>query len=207
MKKFLSTLCATALTASVAATSVLTASAAPVFVPKAPAVQSDVIQIRDRRPKAGNGPTGRDGTATTTISAATETETETAKNNHHGYYNNGYYNNYYNGYYNHYWLPGAFVAGALIGGAVANNAATTTATTTTAMAAAAATCSGAMTAIGPTANTTIRSSRTTVRVSSAIRPIDDRRNQKDSPRCRQRGLFCCWLPRAHLVPASWWIRL
>ena len=47
MKKFLSTLCASALTASVAATSVLPASAAPVFVPKAPAVHSDVIQIRN----------------------------------------------------------------------------------------------------------------------------------------------------------------
>ena len=37
MKKLLSSLCAAALTASVAVTSVLPANAAPVFVPKAPA--------------------------------------------------------------------------------------------------------------------------------------------------------------------------
>jgi hypothetical protein len=51
MKKFLSTLCATALAASVTVTGMLPAGAAPVYVPKAPTVQpqSDVIQVQDYR--------------------------------------------------------------------------------------------------------------------------------------------------------------
>ena len=52
MKKFLSSLCATAIAAAVAATSVVPVNAAPIFVPRASTVQSeagrsDVIQVQD----------------------------------------------------------------------------------------------------------------------------------------------------------------
>ena len=43
MKKLLSSLCAAALTASVAVTGMLPANAAPFFVPKAPAVEQSSV--------------------------------------------------------------------------------------------------------------------------------------------------------------------
>ena len=102
MKKFLSTLCATALTASLAATSVLPASAAPVFVPKAPAVHSDMIQIKNKwKKRYGNNYNYR----------GKNWNGNGHNNHHHGGDNN-----------NDWWYPaGALVAGALIGGAIANN--------------------------------------------------------------------------------------
>ena len=102
MKKLFSTLCATALTASVAATSVLPASAAPVFVPKTPAVHSDVIQIKNKwKKRHGNNHNFR----------GKNWNGNGHNNHHHGGDNN-----------NDWWYPaGAFVAGALIGSAVANN--------------------------------------------------------------------------------------
>lgn len=48
MKKFLSGLCATTLAASFALASVVPVNAAPIFVPKAPVAQSDVIQVQSR---------------------------------------------------------------------------------------------------------------------------------------------------------------
>ena len=93
MKTFLSTICATALTASVAATSVLPASAAPVFVPKAPAVHSDVIQIRDRSPTAGDGPmVWRRRYGNYNNFRRNGNWNGNGNNYHHGYYNNRYYN-------------------------------------------------------------------------------------------------------------------
>src|SRR5687768_1370019 len=59
MKKFLSALCATALTASFAITGALPANAAPIYVPKAPTVEhSDVVKVQDFRWKRRGG---RDG--------------------------------------------------------------------------------------------------------------------------------------------------
>src|SRR5690606_10311961 len=53
MRRFLSTLCASALTAAVAVTGVAPATAAPAYVPQAQsssqAAQSDVLQIRDKK--------------------------------------------------------------------------------------------------------------------------------------------------------------
>jgi hypothetical protein len=138
MKRFLSTLCASALTASAAATGVLSASAAPAFVPKAPAVQSDVIQIRDRVSTAGDGPIWKKrfgknnnfrrngkwkGNGNWKGNDNWDNDNWDSDygwyNGHRGYrYKHGDYDNYYNGY----WYPAAaFVAGALIGGAIANN--------------------------------------------------------------------------------------
>ena len=137
MKKLLSSLCAAALTASVAVTGVLPANAAPVFVPKAPTVeQSDVIQIqfRDRSPTAGDG-------------AIWKKRRFSNRNNFRGSRNfrrndwnrnwsrnwdddNGWYRGhrgyrkYRRGYRYHdgFWFPaGAFIAGAIIGGAIANS--------------------------------------------------------------------------------------
>ena len=93
MKKFLSTLCATALNASVAATSVVPASAAPVFVPKAPAVHSDVIQIKNKWKKRYGKNYNFSG----------KNWNGNGHNNHHHDGDNN----------NDWWYPaGAFVAGA-----------------------------------------------------------------------------------------------
>ena len=138
MKKFLSALCAAALTASVAVTSVLPANAAPVFVPKAPAVdQSGVIQIRDRSSTAGDGPIWK-----------RRKQRNFRNNNWNGNWNNNWDGNqnltkyngpnfgWYNGYkgytyqrrnyryHNGYvlWFTAcAFIEGAIIGGEIANN--------------------------------------------------------------------------------------
>ena len=73
-------------------------------------------------------------------------------------------------YHNGFWFPaGAFIAGAIIGGAIANS----NNGYYTRSAAAAPTCSGATTAIVRTGLRTTRSSPTTARASSAIRPIAD----------------------------------
>jgi hypothetical protein len=143
MKKFLSALCATALTASVAVTGALPASAAPVFVPMAPTAEhSDVIKVQDFRWKKRrnwNGPGFENRQFNRKIRRS---------NNWNGNWNNDWdgsqnwkkYNGpkygWYNGYkgypyqrrnyryHNGYglWFPaGAFIAGAIIGGAIANN--------------------------------------------------------------------------------------
>jgi BA14K-like protein len=49
MRKLLSGLCATTLAASFAMASVVPVNAAPVFVPKAPTAQSDVVQVQNER--------------------------------------------------------------------------------------------------------------------------------------------------------------
>lgn len=130
MRKFLSALCATALTASIAVTSALPANAAPVYMPKAPAVEhSDVVKVQDWRwKKRGNWNGNEFRRGDWNSGMGNRRNVRRALNN--GYYNNGYYNGYRgyrykrNGYryYNGWWFPaGAFVAGAIIGGAIANN--------------------------------------------------------------------------------------
>ena len=127
MKKLLSALCVTALTASVAATSALPASAGPIFVPKAPAVHSDVIQIRDRSATAGDGPMWKRRYGNNNNFRRNGNWNGNGNwNNDYGWYNGHrgyrYRHGGYNHYHNGYWYPAAaFVAGALIGGAIANN--------------------------------------------------------------------------------------
>ena len=127
MRKLMSTLCATALAASVAAAGVLSANAAPVFVHKAPAAeQTGVIQIGDR----GNGPIWkkrfRNSSSFNSNNNFRGRNWNGSRNNNYGWYNGhrGYrYKRYHNDhYYNGFWFPaGAFIAGALIGGAIANS--------------------------------------------------------------------------------------
>lgn len=139
MKKLLSGMCATALAATFAVTSVVPANAAPVFVPRAQAVQpqSDVIQVQDgiiykKRLRRGN----RNGNWSNDGGGIDDTIRRNARR---GNWNNGGNwngNNYgwYNGHrgypykrpgyrrHNGLWFPaGAFIAGAIIGGAIANN--------------------------------------------------------------------------------------
>jgi hypothetical protein len=127
MRKFLSALCATALTASVAVAGAIPASAAPAFVPKAPAAErSDVVQVQDWRWKKRNWNENWNG------------NNFRRGNNWNGNWNgnrrNGARYGYYNGYrgypykrhgyryHDGFWFPaGAFIAGAIIGGAIANN--------------------------------------------------------------------------------------
>lgn len=112
MRKILSTLCATALTASFAVVGALPANAAPVYVPQAQPLQaSDVVQVDNhwRKKRRGNQHSNRGF----------------YKRNNHGWYNGhrGYrYQRPGYRYYNGWWFPaGAFIAGAIIGGAIAND--------------------------------------------------------------------------------------
>lgn len=125
MKKFLSSLCAVALTASVAVTSVLPANAAPMFVPKVAAAQSDVIQIRDR-----DGPRWkkhhRHFRGDNFRRKNWNNDWNGKRYNDYGWYNGhrGYRYKRYRGdrYHDGFWFPaGAFIAGAIIGGAIANS--------------------------------------------------------------------------------------
>lgn len=95
--QFLSGICAAALAATFALSVSSPVNAAPVFVPKAQAVQSDVIQVQDG-----------------------------AKSLRSYGWHNGYrgYRHYRRGYreFDGFWFPaGAFIAGAVIGSAIANN--------------------------------------------------------------------------------------
>ena len=186
MRKLLSTFCATALAASVAATGVLPASAGPVFMPKAPASEhTGVIQIRDRSSTAGDGPIWKKRFSNNNNFSNNNFRGRNWNGNNGRNWDNGNWNNgrkygWYNGhrgyrykrqgdrYHDGFWFPaGAFIAGAIIGGAIP------TTTITTAIGVAATTCSIAMIAIVPTGLRTIPSSPTTARASSAIRPIAD----------------------------------
>jgi hypothetical protein len=129
MRKFLSALCATALTASVAVTGALPASAAPVFIPKAATVEhSDVVNVQDFRwKKRGNWNGNWNGNNFRRSNNWNGNKNWKNWNGpKYGYYNGhrGYpYKRYRNDrYYNGFWFPaGAFIAGAIIGGAIANN--------------------------------------------------------------------------------------
>ena len=124
MKNFLSSLFATVIAAAVAATSAVPVNAAPIFVPKAQAIQSDagqsnVIQVQDgfrykKRLRRGNNWNGD------------WNNNNVRRSGNYGWYkgHRGYpYRRYRNDrYHNGLWFPaGAFIAGALIGGAIANN--------------------------------------------------------------------------------------
>lgn len=120
MKKFLSGLCASALAASFAVSSVVPVNAAPVFIPKVQSTQSDVIQVQgDGRFDGGNRRwrRGRDRDFDRSFRRGRDRD--------YGWYR-GYrgYRNYRRGYRRHgeFWFPlAAFAAGALITGAINNN--------------------------------------------------------------------------------------
>jgi hypothetical protein len=111
------------LAASVAATGVLPANAAPMFMPKAPAVEhTGVIEIRDRM--AGDGPIWKKRYRNDNNDRRKNWNGK--RHNDYGWYNGhrGYRYKRYRGdrYYNGFWFPaGAFIAGAIIGGAIANS--------------------------------------------------------------------------------------
>lgn len=126
MKKLLSTLCATALAASVTVTGMLPAGAAPVYVPKAPTVQpqSDVIQVQDYRWKRRFNRRFDDGRFFMRRGdfdgpRIRRFDGDVAwYNGHRGYrkWRRGYR------YHDGFWFPaGAFIAGAIVGGAIANS--------------------------------------------------------------------------------------
>jgi hypothetical protein len=134
MKKFLSTLCATALTASVAITGVLPAGAAPVYVPKAPTVQpqSDVIQVQDFRWKRRFNRNRFDNDRFIFRRGGDFRRFEGRRafrrfddgprvgwyRGHRGY---RYHRRGYR-YHDGFWFPAAaFLTGAIIGGAIANS--------------------------------------------------------------------------------------
>jgi hypothetical protein len=123
MKKFLSALCATALTASFAITGALPANSAPIYVPKAPTVEhSDVVKVQDFRWKRRGG---RDGPRFNRRNFNNNWDGPRRIDRRYGWYNGhrGYrYKRRGYRYHDGFWFPaGAFITGAIIGGAIANN--------------------------------------------------------------------------------------
>ena len=131
MKKFLSALCATALTASIAVAGALPANSAPIYVPKAPTVEhSDVVKVQDFRWKRRGG---RDGARFGNRRNFNNNWDGSRRNwdgprridRRAGWYNGyrGYpYKRYGYRYHDGFWFPaGAFITGAIVGGAIANS--------------------------------------------------------------------------------------
>lgn len=130
MRKFLSAICASALTAAVAVTGVVPATAAPVYVPVAQPAQTtsgiqggEVVQVQERllrrqfrRDRREFRRDRRD---------FRQARRDFRNDRRYGWYNGhrGYrYKRSGYRYYNGWWYPaGAFVAGAIIGGAIANS--------------------------------------------------------------------------------------
>lgn len=126
MKKILSAICATALTASVAVTGALPAHSAPIFVPKAPTAEhSDVVKVQDFRwRKRGNSIGNRNETSFRNFNRGNNWRRW--DNDRVGWYNGhrGYRYKRHRGdrYRDGFWFPaGAFIAGAIVGGAIANS--------------------------------------------------------------------------------------
>jgi hypothetical protein len=124
MRKFLSAICASALTAAVAITGVMPAGAAPVYVPAAPHTQnaqSDVIQVDNHRKWRKNNMrrgSNWDGPRHSQRRWRDNDRRYGWYNGHRGYRERRAGYRYHNGW----WFPGgAFVAGAIIGGAIANS--------------------------------------------------------------------------------------
>lgn len=119
MKKFMSGLLATTLAVSFAFASLMPAEAAPVFVPKTQAAQTDVqdVQYQPRR-KIGRHMNRVDRRVDRRADARFE------RRNGIGYYNGRRgYREHRRGYreYNGFWFPAAaFLAGALVTGAINN---------------------------------------------------------------------------------------
>ena len=121
MKKLMSGLLATTLAASFAFASMVPANAAPVFVPKTEAAQTDVQNVQYQ-------PWRKMGRHDNRVDRRIDRRADARfyRRGGIGYYNGHRgYREYHRGYrrYNDFWFPaGAFIAGALITGAI-NNAA------------------------------------------------------------------------------------
>ena len=143
MRKLLSGICATALAAAFAVSSVVPVNAAPIFVPRVQAVQpqADVIQIQisDRfnyRKRLWRGNRNWNGNNFNRNWNGNNfgnyrnfrrggNYAAVRRGGNYGWYNGyrGYpYKRYGYRYHNGFWFPaGAFIAGALIGSAIANS--------------------------------------------------------------------------------------
>ena len=101
MTKLQAGLTAATLAAAFAATSMMPAGAAPIFLPRNVTAQSDVIQVGDRRwyPAAGAFVAG----------ALIGSAIANSNRYYGGYYDGGYYNSYYGGgYYPRRYYPRAY---------------------------------------------------------------------------------------------------
>lgn len=126
MRKFLSAICASGLTAAVAITGVMPVSAAPMYMPAAPQTQnaqpSDVIQVDNHKwRKNKNMRRGSNWDGPRRHHSQRRWHDNDRRygwhNGHRGYRYKRHGYRYYDGW----WYPaGAFVAGAIIGGAIAN---------------------------------------------------------------------------------------
>lgn len=129
MRKFLSALCATAMTASFAVSGALPANAAPVYVPQAPTAEhSDVVKVQDWRWKKRRN--DRIDRGDRSFRNFRRSSRNNWKDNdgprRHGWYNGhrGHRHKRHRDdrYLNGFWFPaGAFIAGAILGGALNNN--------------------------------------------------------------------------------------
>ncbi|MEQ1944442.1 BA14K family protein [Mesorhizobium sp. VNQ89] len=118
MKKLVSAVCASALTAALAITSVAPVNAAPTFVPKMETAQkSDVVQVQEWRKKNRNFRRNQ--------WEHRRTGNWVNNNPRYGWYNGhrGYrYKRPGYRYHDGWWFPaGAFIAGAIVSGAIANS--------------------------------------------------------------------------------------
>jgi Ni/Co efflux regulator RcnB len=124
MRKFLSTLCAAAMTLTAVVTTA-PAQAAPMPQPKFEGGLTDVEQVKSSRHSKSHYNNKK----------YYKNRGNSRHHSRHGYYRNGnnYYYNGHRGYrsyrhgyrnYNGWWFPaGAFIAGAVVGGAIANESA------------------------------------------------------------------------------------
>ena len=129
MRKFLSALCATALTASFAVSGALPVNAAPIYVPQAPtAGHSDVVKVQDYIWKKRKGK--RMDRGDRSFRKFRRSSRNNWKNfdgpSKYGWYNGhrGYRYRRHRDDRRHgdFWFPaGAFIAGAIVGGALSNN--------------------------------------------------------------------------------------
>jgi Ni/Co efflux regulator RcnB len=122
MKRIVSAICATALSAAIAVTGLLPASAAPVYVPKAAAAQgqSDVTQVQDRRIRRYHR--NRHGFDRRHFRDARRHYRHGPRYGYHNGYRGYRYKRRGYRYHDGWWFPGAaFLGGAIIGGAIANS--------------------------------------------------------------------------------------
>lgn len=130
MKRIVSAICATALSAAVGLMGVIpAANAAPVYVPKAPTAQqqSDVTQVQDRRIRRG---WDRDRRGWDRGRNWDRRNWRDARRHYRGGPRYGWYNGHRGyrdrragyRYHNGWWFPGAaFLGGAIVGSAIANS--------------------------------------------------------------------------------------
>ena len=126
MKKFLSGICATALAATFAVSSIMPATAAPIFIPRTQTAQTDAIKVgeRDYRRFLRRQQLGSSDFQRSFRSDRRDFRRDFRRNGKYAWYNGHRgYPYYRKGYrnYNGFWFPaGAFIAGAIIGSALNN---------------------------------------------------------------------------------------